>query len=168
MDQKVSMLTAENTRLIQERESLIADLEECKSELFKRMPPSQISDDSIQKAYRRIHQSIDSFVFDIMSDEVVDDALYILCQKEQRLQKQKTRKTRNSLSKYISSAEISAWGPYECSNLYILSVIIQWILDEFIFGESYPIGVPEEQIRTIEEVAKGIGKSMWRASEAGS
>ena len=162
----MSTLTAENTRLIQEREALIANLEECKSELFKRTPPTQISDDSVQKAFQRIRQSIDGFVFDIMRDIVVDDALYKLCQKEQQSQKQKAGKFRNPLSSFIQRKDISAWGPYECSNLYILSVIIQWILDEFIFGKSYPMGITDEHIRVLEEVEEGMRKGMLRASQA--
>lgn len=168
IDQIVSRLTEENTRLIQERESLIADLEECKSELFKRMPPTQKSDRSIQKAFERIRQSIDGFVFDIMRDEVADDALYNFCQKEQQSQKQKTRKSQNPLSKFIKKANINAWGPYDCSNLYILSVIIQWILDEFIFGKRYPIGITEEQTRILKEVERGIEQSIGRASQSES
>ena len=161
MDQKVSTLTAENTRLIQEREALIADLEECKLELFKRMPPFQISDDSIQRAFKRIRQSIDGFVFDIMRDNVVDDALYKLCRKEQQSQKQKAGKFQSPLSRFIQNKDVSAWGPYECSNLYILSVIIQWILDEYVFGKSYPMGVTDEHIRVLEEVEEGMGNGTW-------
>lgn len=57
------------------------DLEECKSDLLNRMPPTQISDDSIQKALERIHGSIDGFVFEIMGD-VDEDTLYKFCQRK--------------------------------------------------------------------------------------
>ena len=76
--EELTMLKAENARLTQQRENLILDLEECKSDLFKRMPPNQISDESIRKALERIRGSIDEFVFDTMGD-VADDALYSFC-----------------------------------------------------------------------------------------
>ena len=153
MDEELSTLREKNMRLT-------ADLEECKSELFKRMPPTQISDGTIHTALERIRRSIDNFVFDIMRDVAVDDALYNDCQKKQQTQKQsqkqKTRKSRNLLKRFIGRADISAWGPYGCSNCYILSVIIQWILDEFVFRHSYPIGVTDEQIRVLKEVERGM------------
>lgn len=153
------MLKAENTRLMQERDALIVDLQERDAELWKRMPPNQISEPSIKEAFKQIRSSIDGFVFDIMRDEVADDALLLLCQKEQRSQKQQTGKLRISLSEFIRNADLSAWGPYECSNLYILSVIIQWIIDEFIFSESYPMGITNEQIQVMEEVEEGMRKT---------
>ena len=153
------MLKAENTRLMQERENLITDLEECKSDLFKWMPPNQISDDSIRKALERIRGLIDDFVFDTMGD-IADDVLYNFCQRKQRKRKQKSRRPRNSLNKYIMKQDIRAWGPYECSNFYILSVIIQWVLDEYVFKSKYPMGITEEHQGTLEEVERG----MWNAS----
>lgn len=56
--------------------------------------------------------------------------------------------------------DISLWGPYECSNFYIPSVIIQWILDDFVFKYDNPMGVTVEQKRVLEEVERG----MWQAS----
>ena len=157
--EEASMLKAENTRLMQERENLIIDLEECKSDLFKRMPPNQISDESIRKALDRIRASIDDFVFDAVGD-VAGDVLYSFCQRKQQKQKQTSQKPRNSLDDLIMMQDIRAWGPYECSNFYILSVIIQWVLDEYVFKSKYPLGITEEQKATLEEVEKG----MWHAS----
>ena len=153
--EEVFMLKAENTRLMQERENLIMDLEECKSDLFKRMPPNQISDDSIRKASERIRGSIDDFVFDTMGD-VANDVLYGFCQRKQQKRKQKSRKPRNSLDNFILMQDIKAWGSYECSNFYILSVIIQWVLDEYVFKSKYPMGITEEQKGILEEVEKGM------------
>ena len=157
--EEVSMLKAENARLMQERENLTMDLEECKSDLFKRIPPYQISDESIRKALERIRRSIDEFVFDTMGD-VADDVLYSFCQRQQQKRKQKSENPRNSLDDLIMMQDIRAWGPYECSNFYILSVIIQLVLDEYVFKSKYPIGITEEQKATLEEVERG----MWNAS----
>ena len=145
IEQKLALLTEENMRLIREREELIADLEECKTELFKRMPPTQISDHTIQKAFERVCRSIEGFVFDNMGGFSADDALYNFCQKKQQSRK---RKSRNSLSEFIKRADISAWGPYDCSNVYILSVIIQWILGRYIFREKYPRRITKQQIQS--------------------
>lgn len=54
------------------------------------------------------------------------------------------------------TGDISVWGPYNCSNFYILSVIIQWVLDEFVFSRSYPMGITEKQIDVLKEVEKGM------------
>ena len=149
------MLEGENTRLVQEKEALIADLEELQKDFFRRMPLTQISDDTIQKALERIRGSIDEFAFDVMRN-VADDVLYNLCRANQQKPKQKRRKSGNSLSRFIKKEDISLWGPYECSNFYIFSVIIQWALDEFVFRFRYPMGIIEEQTRFLEEVAEGL------------
>lgn len=154
--EELSLLKGMNARLIQERESLRMDLEECKLDLLKRMPPIQISDDSIQKALERIHGSIDEFVFEIMGD-VDEDALHKFCQRKHQKRKRKSRS--NPLNNFIMKEDISLWGPYECSNFYILSVIIQWVLDDFVFKHDNPVGVTGEHIKVLEEVEKG----MWHA-----
>ena len=151
----MSRLERENTRLIQGKEALAADLEELKKDFFRQIPPTQISDDTIQKALERIRGSIDEFVFDVMRN-VADDVLFNLCRANQQKPKQKGRKTRNMLSRFMKKEDIRLWGPYECSNFYILSVIIQWVLDEFIFRFQYPMGITEKQIRFLEEVAEGL------------
>ena len=153
------MLKAENTRLMQERENLIVDLEECKSDLFRRMPRNQVSDEAIGKALERIRGSIDDFVFDTVGD-VGDNVLYKFCQGKQQKRQQKSQTPRNFLDNLIMMQDIRAWGPYDCSNFYILSAIIQWVLDEYVFQSKYPMGITEEQKATLEEVEKG----MWHAS----
>ena len=153
------MLKAENTRLMQEREKLMIDLEECRSDLFKRIPPDQISDESIRKALERIRTSIDSFVVDTMED-VAEDLLYSFCQRKQQKRKQEPRNPQNSLDDWIMMQDIRVWGPYECSNFYILSVIIQWVLEEYVFKYKYPLGITEEQGEILEDVERG----MWNAN----
>ena len=99
----MSVLEGENTRLIKENQNLIKDLEDCKAELFKRMPHTEISDASIQNAVEKIWISIDSFVYDIMRDDA-DDALYKLCQRKRK--KQEKRKSHYGLSNFIRRADI--------------------------------------------------------------
>ena len=157
--EEVSMLKAENTRLMQERENLMMDLEECKSDLFKAIPPDQISDESIRKGLERIRVSIDEFVFDTMGD-VANDVLYSFCQRKQQKRRQKSQEPQTFLDNLIMMQDIRAWGPYECSNFSILSAIIQWVLDEYVFKLKYPLGITKEQKATLEEVEKG----MWHAN----
>ena len=102
---------------------------------------------------------MNDFVFNTIED-VPNNALYGFCERKQQKRKQKSRKPRNSLNKYIMMQDIKAWGQYECSNFYILSVIIEWILEEYVFKSKYPMGITEKQRGTLEEVEKG----MWHAS----
>ena len=168
MEEEMTTLTEENTRLSQEKEYLRADLEECKAELFRRMPPTQISDSSIKTALEQIHRSIDSFVYDVMKDVVDDDALHCYCKKLQRRPKQKKRRSRNPLHGFVRKADISTWGSYSCSNLYILSVVIQCILDDFVFKENYPIGITDEQRLVLMEVEKAMLHTGQAQGQAGA
>ena len=148
----------ENARLGVENENLLVDSEEFKSKLvFRGVPPSQISDDVIRKTLEQIHRSIDDFVFHTMKEVANNDTLYTSCQKQQS-QKRRTHKRgyRIRLDAFIRRQDIIAWGPYDSSNLYILSVIIQWILNEYIFKKSYPIWASEKQIQFLKEVEKGM------------
>lgn len=88
-----------------------------------------------------------------------DDALYNLCQRKKQKQNPKRRISQNLLSNFLNKEDISVWGPYDCSNFYILSVIIQWVLDEFVFGREYSVGIIEDQVRILKDVSRG----MWHA-----
>ena len=149
----MARLTEENARLTAEKEDLTTDLEECKSELFKRVPKNQVSDSTIRDDFERIHQSIDDFVFDIMADVDDDSALYRHCQRKQS-QKRGAPKhdLQSQLNSFIRSQDLSEWGPYESSNLYILSVVIQWVLDEYVFKKSHPLRITARHIQFVREV----------------
>ena len=168
MEEEITTLTEENGRLLQERKYLIGDLEECKAELFKRMPPTQISDSSIQTVFEQIHRSIDSLVYDVMDDVVDDDALYCYCLNLQRRPKQKRRRSRDPLHEFFRKANISTWGPYICSNLYILSVVIQCILENFVFKKPCPIGITDTQCLVLKEVEKAMLHTGQAPGQAGA
>lgn len=91
--------------------------------------------------------------------DVDDDALYNLCQRKKQKQKPKRRISQDPLSIFLKKEDISVWGPYDCSKFYILSVIIKWVLDEFVFGRNNPVGITEDHIRILEDVSRG----MWHA-----
>ena len=167
MEERLATLTEENSRLLQEREHLIADLEECKAELFRRMPPTQISDSSIKTVFEQIPRSIDSFVYDVMKD-VDDDALRRYCLELQQRPKRKRRRFRDPLHEFVRKANISTWGPYDCSNLYILSVVIQCILDIFVFEEPFPVGITVEQSRVLKEVERAMLHTGQALGQAGA
>ena len=168
MEEEIITLTEENARLLQERKYLIADLEECKAELFRRMPPTQISDSSIKTGFEQIHRSIDSFVYDVMRDVVDDDALHRYCLDLQRRPKRKRRRSRNPFHECVRKADISTWGPYSCSNMYILSVVIQYILDDFVFMKPYPIGITDAQLLVLKEVEKAMLHTGQAPGQAGA
>ena len=168
MEEEITILAEENARLLQERKYLIADLEECKTELFRRMPPTQISDSSIKTVFEQIHRSIDSFVYDVMRDVVDDDALHSYCLDLQRRPKRKRRRSRNPFHEYVRKADISTWGLYSCSNMYILSVVIQFILDEFVFKKPYPIGITDAQLLVLKEVEKAMLHTGQAPGQAGA
>ena len=155
-EEQISKLTEETKRLIEERDELTADLEQCKSALFTLYPQTQISDDTIQRDLEGIHQSIDSFAYDAMIHVDDDEALYYFCVKQQQKYKRLKGRHRTRLCNFILNADIRAWGPYECSNFYIFSVILQWILDEYVFKEEYPHGITNAQKRTLVEVEDGM------------
>ncbi|KAL2040680.1 hypothetical protein N7G274_006659 [Stereocaulon virgatum] len=155
-EEQISRLTEETERLIEERDEQTADLEQCKSALFALYPQTQISDDTIQRDLEGIHQSIDSFAYDAMIHVDDDEALYYFCVKQQQRYKRLKGRHRKRLGNFILNADIRAWGPYECSNFYILSVILQWILDEYVFKEEYPHGMTTAQKRTLVEVEDGM------------
>lgn len=88
-----------------------------------------------------------------------DDALYNLCQRKKQKQKPKRRISQDLLSIFLNKEDISVWRPYDCFNFYILSVIIQWVLDEIVFGRENSVGITEDQIRILKDVSRG----MWHA-----
>lgn len=151
-EEQMSKLTEEKKRLIEERDELTADLEQCKSALFTLYPQTQISDDTIQRDLEGIHQSIDGFAYDAMIDVDDDGALYDFCVNQQQEYKGFERRHPTPLGNFIMNEDIRAWGPYECSNFFILSVILQWILDEYVFKEKYPHGISNAQKSTLVEV----------------
>ena len=168
MEEEIITLREENARLLHDREYLIADLEECKAELFRRMPPTQISDSSIKTVLEQIHRSIDSFVYDVMENVVDDDALHCHCRELQRPPKKKRRRSRNPFHEFVRKANISTWGSYSCSNLYILSVVIQHILDHFVFNKTYPIGLTDEQRLVLMQVEKAMSQENQAPGQAGA
>ena len=168
MEEEITKLTDDNARLLQEKEELKADLEECNAELLTRIPPSQISDSSIKTALKQMHRSIDSFVYDVLKDVVDDDALHCYCRKLQRRPKQRRRGSRNPLHEFVRKANISTWGSHSSSNFYILSVVIQGILDHFVFKKNYPIGITEKQCQVLMEVEKAMLHTGQAPGQAGA
>ena len=150
-EEEISKLKEENDWLDQEREGLTANLKQCQSELFALRPATQITDESLRTDLARIRQEIDDFVYGAMVD-VEDDALYEFCVKQHQTFRRQREPT--ELGRFIRKADINAWGPYPYSNFYILSIILEWTLNEYVFKESYPLVInraPKEVLRDIED-----------------
>jgi hypothetical protein len=141
---------------MEERDELTADLGQCKSAFLTLYPQTEVSDDTMQRDLEGIHQSIDSFAYDAMIHVNDDETLYNFCVKQKQKYKRLKERHRKRLDNFIVNEDIRVWGPYECSNFYILSVILQWILDEYVFKEEYPHGITDAQKRTLVEVEDGM------------
>ena len=90
-----------------------------------------------------------------------DDALYVFCKKQHQQFNSLYKRRKHSFGPksfpdFIRTADISVWGGYEYSNFLILSVVIQWILDTYIFEEQYPIGITPTQAKVLREVENGM------------
>ena len=62
----------------------------------------------------------------------------------------------SSLSNYLIEAGVNTWGPFESSNLFILSAIIQRFHDPNVLREKFPIGLSREQANVMNEIESGI------------
>ena len=159
MRKEYASLLQDSERRKAEYDSLLEDFEECKTQLLKWQAPVQTSDDSMQKTLEKIHRAIDGWVYDAVA-HVEDNVLYNLCLKEHRdLQKQQRC---SRFEAFIKNSVVQVWGPYSCSNFLILSLVIQWILDEYVFREKYPLTVSLAHTRALgelEDAMKAAGQS---------
>ena len=146
-------LREENKRLAGEYDCLLKDFEECKAQLRKWQAPVQTSDDSIQKDLEKLHLAIDGWVYDAVAD-VKDDLLYERCLLEHRKLQRQQRRTK--FEDFIKTSAVNTWGPYSCSNFFILSLIIQWILDELVFREQYPHAVTPSHVRALRDIEEAM------------
>ena len=149
---EIRKLKDENDGLKQERDEVYADLEHCKETLFALQLPGQVSDDRFQKDLERIQGAIDGLVYDIMVD-ARDDAMYTIWK-----QPRKDHKKRRA-AEIIEKSQMRAWAHFTCSNFLILSTIIQWILDKYIFQQRYPLSISPDEIVMIEEVENSMKQS---------
>ncbi|KAL9023630.1 MAG: hypothetical protein Q9196_007080 [Gyalolechia fulgens] len=155
-EQEISRLKKENDWLDQEREDLIADLKRCQSELSALRPATQITDESLRRDLLRIRQEIDDFVYSAMVD-VEDDALYTFCMKQSQTPKKQKEPT--ELGRFVRKADITAWGPYPYSNFCILSIILEWTLNEYVFKERYPLVIKKARKEVLGEIEDGMRHS---------
>ena len=156
MQTEIIELREENKHLIEERDCLLNDFEECKTQLLKWQAPVQISDDSLQRNLEKTHRAIDDWVYDAIVD-AEDNFLYELSLKEhQRLQKQQHC---TEFEGFIKNSPVHTWGPYLCSNFFILSLIVQWILDELVFRREYPLALAPSQAQALREIEEAMRNS---------
>lgn len=139
-------------KLKNENAGLLTDLEDCKDSLCDLQPWEQITDDSVQKEWERILGAIDGLVYEIMVD-AKDDALYSTWKKLRQDRKQLR------VIQMIKESDVRAWAQFACSNFLILSIVIQWILDEYIFRNEFPLSIDSNEIGFIKEIEKGVRQS---------
>ena len=151
---KFRRLAEQNKRLQEELVQLEEEIHEYRSDLTALRFPDQCSDESIQKTLEGIHRAIDDWVFEALSRSE-ENALYRLCQKQYQAQRQQKGRSRFS-KKFISKSWEWNLGPYPCSDHFVLSMVIQWILDEEIFRRRYPLVLSEPQRSFLEEVEHAL------------
>ena len=147
---KVRRLAEQNKRLQEERAQLEEEIHEYRSDLTALRFPEHCSDESIQKSLERIHRAIDDWVFEALSRSE-ENVLYRLCQKQYQAQRQQKGRSRFG-KKFLSKSFTWNQGPYPCSDHFILSKVIQWILDEEIFQRHYPLVLSKVQRKFLDEV----------------
>ena len=136
-----------------EYDSLLGDFEECKTQLFKWQTPVQTSDDSMQKTLEKIHRAIDGWVYDA-TVHADDNLLYGRCMKEHHNLQKQQRCTK--FEAFIKISAVQTWGPYSCSNFWILSLIVQWILNEYVFREPYPLTISPVHARAVGDLENAM------------
>lgn len=146
---EIARLTLENESLAQQVEDIAADLYECKAELFALRPADQISEDTLQKNLKTIHHAIERWVLRAMGD--YDEGA--LADRWKKLQKQHHDPR---LDQLIRVADIEHWAHFECSNFFLLSMVIQWVLDEYIFTRPVPYSLTILQMDFVKEIEEGM------------
>ena len=115
-------------KLVKQNIDLNENLTECKDDLLRLQPPTQISDSELAEQYSNLHQQISRWV----DDETEDSQLF-----EQRFDNLSTTgdDAPELLRKYLSSEHLRLGKKYPSSQPLILRYIIQCHLDHYIFRD---------------------------------
>lgn len=151
IDQKVE---AENVarRLARENRNLNENLTECKDDLLRLQPPSQISDSELSEQYSSLHQQISKWV----DDETEDSQLL-----EQRFEDLSNGKEDppELLRKYIGG-ELLRLGKKHANSLpLILRYVIHHHLDQHVFRDDIHLfGLDNRNTQFLRGIEQGMKK----------
>lgn len=144
---------AENTvrKLARENRNLQENLTECKDDLLRLQPPSQISDSELSEQYSSLHQQISKWV----DDETEDSQLL-----EQRFEDLSIKEDLPELLRKSLSNEHLWLGKKHPSSLpLILRYIIHYHLDQHIFREDIHLfGLDDHNVRLLRDIELGMKK----------
>lgn len=137
-------------KLMKQNRDLNENLTECKDDLLRLQPPTQISDSELAEQYSNLHQQISRWV----DDETEDSQ-----QMEQRFEDFSTTNEEPSelLRKYLGSEHFRLGKKHPSSQPLILRYIIQSHLDQYIFRDDIHIFGLSPQYTTL---LRGIEQGM--------
>lgn len=145
---------AENAarKLARENRNLQENLTECKDDLLRLQPPSQISDSELSEQYSSLHQQISKWV----DDETQDSQLL-----EQRFEDLSIIKEDlpELLRKSLSIEHLRLGKKHPSSLPLILRYIIHYHLDQHIFREDIQLfGLDDHNVRLLRGIELGMKK----------
>lgn len=144
---------AENAarKLARENRNLQENLTECKDDLLRLQPPSQISDSELSEQYSSLHQQISKWV----DDETEDSQLL-----EQRFEDLSVKEDLPELLQKSLSNEHLRLGKKQPSSLpLILRYIIHYHLDQHIFREDIQLfGLDDQTAHLLRHIELGMKK----------
>ena len=141
-----------NQKLARQNRVLSENLTECKDDLLRLQPPSQISDSEISEQYSNFHQHISRWIDDETEDsQMLEHRFDAIAPNNDDLPE--------ILRKYIRNDHLRLAKKYPSAQPLILRSVVQRYLNECIFGEEiYLFGLDS---RTTE-LLKGIEHGMER------
>jgi hypothetical protein len=154
---KTQSMDAEMSRLQQENDRLLRDLEEATNFLFALHPEQQVSDDEVRKRYKSLCDSIETWV---------ENATYGgSCQEFYSRfsniwpKRDKFPPFLNAAGKSIYRTTIADLSRYDNFDCFILTVLIQELLDAELFRYDYPIGFSRSHTNFVESLLRSMIRS---------
>ena len=126
-------------------------------------PFGQVPEGCIAQKYEELQKAIDIWVYDAMVDCAEDTLHEFFKEPRDELQslyesfrQPQCRIKGLEIQRFIFDTNVETMRSCERSNFFILSVLIRWILDEYVFSERYPVGIYPEQAQFISDIADGM------------
>lgn len=139
-------------KLARENRSLQENLTECKDDLLRLQPPSQISDSELSEQYSNLHQQISKWV----DDETEDSQLLEKCFEDLSMTKEDLPEL---LRKALSNDHVRLGKKQPSSLPLILRYIIHYHLDQHIFREDIHLfGLDDHNTRLLRGIELGMKK----------
>lgn len=139
-------------KLARENRSLQENLTECKDDLLRLQPPSQISDSELSEQYSNLHQQISKWV----DDETEDSQLLEKCFEDLSITKEDLPEL---LRKALSNEHLRLGKKQPSSLPLILRYIINSHLDQHIFREDIHLfGLDDHNTRLLRGIELGMKK----------